>query len=323
MFYLQDKTILEASIRHFVLSALAVLASGTTAHAQHNGMQLWQPAEEYFEGGWVFTPSFSPDGQSAWVVHWADPLNLAEPQALYRLERDGGRWASPLKSDVAPNKLLDWPSVSPDGTTLFLSIAEAQMISGQRIDDFDLYTIDLADPSMTPEPIASPGINTPKTPQNATQGYAANETGPRLLADGTLVFWTEREGATGWRDIFFAAPDGEGAETHKWLPPEEYPHNTAQRDSHPWLPVDGRYMLFASNRPGGYGRDDLYYSRRLDDGSWSQPCNLGPEINSAFDDNAPGIDPLTGALLFSSDRPLDGVEFYRIYETFIDGDFCE
>ncbi|NHK28830.1 hypothetical protein FF098_012990 [Parvularcula flava] len=318
--YGQGSSILEAPIKHLILSAIAVLASGTAAHAQQQtALQLWQPAEEYFDGGWVFTPSFSPDGQTAWVVHWADPLNLAEPQALYRLEREGGRWASPLKSDVAPNKLLDWPSVSPDGTTLFLSIAEWQVMNGQRIDDFDLYTIDLDDPVMTPRLITSSGVNTPKTPQNATRGYAANETGPRLLADGTLVFWTERDGATGGRDIFFAAPNAEGG----WLPPEEYPHNTVKRDSHPWLPVDDSYMLFASNRPGGYGRDDLYYSQRLSDGGWSEPCNLGPEINSAHDDNAPGIDPLTGALLFSSDRPLGGVDFYRVYEALLEGEYCE
>ena len=303
-------------IRLLAVAAAALIA--TSAVAQDRPTP-WQPAEEAFPDGWVFTPSFSPDGETAWIVNWADPLNLSEPQALYTLSRRGSGWGDPQQVNIAPGQLLDWPSVSPDGNILFLSIATTETIDGQRIDDFDLYTVPLPWDGSDPVPIDDPGINTVKTPDIATLGYAANETGPRLLADGTLVFWTQREGAAGWRDIFFAAPREGGG----WEPPVQFEHNTAQRDSHPYLPADGSYMLFASNRPGGYGQDDLYYTAREDDGGWSEPCNLGPRINGPYSDGTAAIDPVTGNLLFGSNRPLGGETLYRVFEVVVDDGFCE
>ncbi len=50
----------------------------------------------------------------------------------------------------------------------------------------------------------------------------------------------------------------------------------------PFLASDGVTLYFASNRPGGYGSHDIWMSRRLDDTwqNWSEPVNLGPEINT-------------------------------------------
>lgn len=297
--------------------ATTILA-GVALPAQAGEVRPWGP-DIAFEGGWVFPPAFSPDGGTAWVVHWADPINLDRPQRLYRLERNAGSWSAPVAVDIAPGQLLDWPAVSPDGERLVVSIATARQINGQRIDDFDLYGIALPWDGTPPALLEGDSINLPKTPANATIGYAANETGPLLLDDGTLVFWTQRDGATGWRDIFFAAPAGDG----RWAMPVEFPHNTPQRDSHPFLPPDGSWMIFASNRPGGYGEDDLYYTERQDDGSWSPPCNLGAAVNSSANDNAMRQDPATGSFLFSSDRETGGRTDYRIYEVDLEGGFCE
>jgi outer membrane protein OmpA-like peptidoglycan-associated protein len=50
----------------------------------------------------------------------------------------------------------------------------------------------------------------------------------------------------------------------------------------PFLASDGVTLYFGSNRPGGYGSHDIWMSRRLDDTwqKWSEPVNLGPEINT-------------------------------------------
>jgi hypothetical protein len=65
-------------------------------------------------------------------------------------------------------------------------------------------------------------------------------------------------------------------------------------------------MVFASNRPGGYGGYDLY-SSVLINGKWSSATNLGPGINTAADEYRPVIgyhpDFTNGFLIFSSDRP--------------------
>ncbi len=65
-------------------------------------------------------------------------------------------------------------------------------------------------------------------------------------------------------------------------------------------------MVFTSNRPGGYGGFDLYYSI-FRNGKWSSPVNLGPEINSASDEYRPVIgthpDFTNQFIMFSSNRP--------------------
>jgi hypothetical protein len=70
--------------------------------------------------------------------------------------------------------------------------------------------------------------------------------------------------------------------------------------THPALSSDGKVMVFASDKAGSFGGMDLYISR-FDGKEWSQPENLGNEINSASDELFPCIDN-TGNLFFSSNR---------------------
>jgi hypothetical protein len=77
-------------------------------------------------------------------------------------------------------------------------------------------------------------------------------------------------------------------------------------------------MVFTSNRDGGYGGFDLYYSVFSGD-DWSEPVNLGPHINTEFDEYRPVIitlmddrDDVQDLLIFSSDRP-GGMGGYDLY----------
>jgi hypothetical protein len=82
-------------------------------------------------------------------------------------------------------------------------------------------------------------------------------------------------------------------------------------------------MVFASNRPGGSGVFDLYYSI-LRDGEWSSPVNLGEPINSASDEYRPilggHIDFNNRYMMFSSNRPggKGGFDLYYTGVTFPD-----
>jgi hypothetical protein len=91
--------------------------------------------------------------------------------------------------------------------------------------------------------------------------------------------------------------------------------NSAYDDKCPF--VRGRHMVFASERPGGLGGFDLYYSV-FRNGKWSSPVNLGPEINSPANEYRPvlGIDLKfeNRFLIFSSDRP-GGQGGYDLYLT--------
>ncbi len=79
--------------------------------------------------------------------------------------------------------------------------------------------------------------------------------------------------------------------------------NSAYDDNHPTISKDGLSLIFQSNRPGGFGGVDLWLTKRdsLDD-CWKPPRNLGPAVNSAFNDGAPNLTTDGHWLYFHSDR---------------------
>ncbi|WP_291785305.1 OmpA family protein [Cecembia sp.] len=76
--------------------------------------------------------------------------------------------------------------------------------------------------------------------------------------------------------------------------------NSRSWDSQPSLSADGRILFFSSNRRGGYGGNDIWYSLRMEDGSWSEAKNLGPVINTAKDEVSPFIYFNNEILFFAS-----------------------
>ncbi|HNS16364.1 MAG TPA: hypothetical protein PKH94_03510 [Bacteroidales bacterium] len=81
--------------------------------------------------------------------------------------------------------------------------------------------------------------------------------------------------------------------------------------------ISGKVLVFASDRPGGYGGFDLYYSRRAG-ATWTAPQNFGDRINTAFNEYRPVIIMISGftneLMFFSSDRP-GGSGGYDLYYT--------
>jgi hypothetical protein len=82
--------------------------------------------------------------------------------------------------------------------------------------------------------------------------------------------------------------------------------------------IAGNLMVFVSNRPGGYGGFDLYYST-FNEGKWSEPVNFGDKINSPFDEYRPivkvyEIGFTNDFMLFSSNRPggKGGFDLYYV-----------
>ncbi len=71
-------------------------------------------------------------------------------------------------------------------------------------------------------------------------------------------------------------------------------------ESQPSLSPDKRDLYFASNRPGGYGGSDIYVAHLQPNGKWSTPENMGPEINTAGDENSPFIHADNQTLYFAS-----------------------
>lgn len=104
-------------------------------------------------------------------------------------------------------------------------------------------------------------------------------------ADGKMVFLTRtlnnkvKKDKTNYRtnlsQIYIGSVE-EGKNTT--LKPFAY-NNEKYSTGHPTVSADGKTMIFSSDMPGGYGGSDLYVSE-LQDGKWTKPQNLGPEINT-------------------------------------------
>ncbi len=77
---------------------------------------------------------------------------------------------------------------------------------------------------------------------------------------------------------------------------------------------DGNILFFASDRPGGQGGIDIYYSIKDRNGEWARSKNLGSMINTEFDDDAPFID-YDGKTLYFSSLGRKGMGGYDIFKS--------
>ena len=139
-----------------------------------------------------------------------------------------------------------------------------------------------------------------------------NEGSACLNSDGTMLIFARCD-----------VPEGYGScdlyvsyyEEGRWQQPTNLGPdvNSPAWDSHPFL-VGDSLLFFASNRPAGFGQSDIYVCRRLPDGRWSKPQNLGPTINTAGDEVTPYFYEPHQVLYFSSTgQPLSygGYDIYK------------
>jgi outer membrane protein OmpA-like peptidoglycan-associated protein/tetratricopeptide (TPR) repeat protein len=90
--------------------------------------------------------------------------------------------------------------------------------------------------------------------------------------------------------------------------------NTKYNESSLSMTADGQTIYFTSDKPGGYGGKDIYVSTLDKSGNWQTPTNLGPSVNTAFDDDAPFIHP-DGVTLYFSSRGHQSMGGYDIFKT--------
>lgn len=136
-------------------------------------------------------------------------------------------------------------------------------------------------------------------PPNSPQQEGAQ----MLSADGHYLFFMRcgNRSPNGWEaggcDLYFSYTEKEG-----WSQPVPFGAtiNTPAYEGMPSLSSDNRELFFVSEREGGYGGKDIYVSR-FADGLWQVPENLGPTINTPYDETAPFISPDNKTLYFTSD----------------------
>jgi len=115
-----------------------------------------------------------------------------------------------------------------------------------------------------------------------------------LSSDGNLLFLSKDDNNNS--DIYVSTFDG-----IRWTKSVLLNRNinTKYWESHGFISEDGNQLIFASDRPGGFGGLDLYISQ-IQNGDWGPPVNLGPEINTRFNEDRPFLINNGRTLFFSS-----------------------
>ena len=88
----------------------------------------------------------------------------------------------------------------------------------------------------------------------------------------------------------------------EWSTLQKLPENinTDSWETHATITADGKTMYFVTNKKGGLGGRDIYKTTLNTDGSWTEPKNLGAEINTEYEEDGPYITPDGKTLYFSS-----------------------
>ncbi|MBX6380917.1 MAG: OmpA family protein [Thermoflavifilum aggregans] len=124
---------------------------------------------------------------------------------------------------------------------------------------------------------------------------------PSLTVDGHILVFT-RNLHNQNEDFYISTWDAADSQWHKAvnLGP---PVNTPENEGTGHISQDGRILIYAAcNQPGGFGSCDIVYSVKTAHG-WSDPINLGPNVNSRFWDSQPCLSPDNHDLYFVSNRP--------------------
>lgn len=137
-----------------------------------------------------------------------------------------------------------------------------------------------------------------------------------LNSDGSELFIYRNRG-DGKGDLYLSELNGE-----VWSKPALQIHlNSPEWDGSACFIPNEDKIIFSSERKGGYGGKDLYSAERVKNNMWTNIKNLGPEINSKFDEDAPFVTS-DGRILFFASNNKNSIGGYDIFRCdLINGDW--
>lgn len=269
---------------------LAQTPPGTTAELFAPGVVSTEAVE--------LNSVFSPNGREFFFTRLIDgPDETGEypgksRPTLHHMRYEDGAWSEARPLRLYPDAPHTWAvdmSVSPDGLRLYF-MGPHPVEPESKHSDLNLWVSRRVNGEWSAaEPLPAP-LNS-----------EANEIYSSVAADGSLYFTSSRPGglAKDRSDLYraqrlvdggFEEPVNVGA-----------PVNSESGTGDTFVAPDESYMIITTTRQGGYGGGDLYVSFRKADGSWGEPVNLGPEVNSEILDYCPMVTP-DGKYLFFSRR---------------------
>ncbi len=238
--------------------------------AEHLGNTINSPYEE-------MTPVVTPNGKGIYFSRRFDPDNTGgqgDLQDVYYSRNSGTGWTAPENigppvNNEGPNAVF---SVTPDGNTLL--VMNTYKPDGKQ-----------KGMGMSLSRRTSKGWSIPEDVK-MRQFYNQSFFNEYFLSnDGKVILLAvKRKDGLGSRDLYVSFAEGNGI----WTAPRNLGPdvNTPGTELSPFLAADGKTMYFSSNGHPGYGKNDIFMTKRLDETwtSWSEPVNLGPPINSAGTD---------------------------------------
>lgn len=203
-------------------------------------------------------------------------------------ELEGRGWSSPRKAPFAIEGLDGDFIVAPDGRTVFFASGRPVSEGAEPLADHNIWKTERTSSGWTEPELLDAPVNTD-----------AHESYPSLSDEGTLYFFSRREGGFGESDIYRSE-----------LVNGKYEQvtnlgniiNTEYHEVDPFIAPDESYLIFASDRPGGYGSDDFYISFKNSDGTWMPPMNMGEKFNSAHTEYIANLTLDGKYLFFTSDK---------------------
>ena len=138
------------------------------------------------------------------------------------------------------------------------------------------------------------------------------DSGPSISPDSrTLYFTSDRSGGFGGRDLYMSTRQANG----KWGPAVNMGEaiNTAGNELYPYIHADNQTLFFTSDAWPGYGKTDLFVSRKTSTDTWGTPENLGFPINTIEDEGSITISSDGRTAYYASDRAdrRGGLDIYK------------
>lgn len=182
-----------------------------------------------------------------------------------------------------------YPYTSKDGQVLvFTSRRKANKGGGREVDGYYSSDVWLVMSDET-------GYSTAKNAGSVNTSYDEQTVG--ITDDGSTVF-VYIDHIDEYGDIYTSKRNGTKFGRRAKMSERV---NTKAFETSASMSADGKTLFFASDRSGGYGGLDLWMSRMLPNGEWAEPQNLGPEINTAYDEGFPSLSYDNKTLYFTSE----------------------
>ncbi|HCM77009.1 MAG TPA: hypothetical protein DIS90_11545 [Cytophagales bacterium] len=254
-------------------------------------------------------PLLSPDGKTLYFSRRNHPENIGgvtDKEDIWYSELGAdGKWTlaknmGPKFNNENPN-FINAVSATPDGKSVIILLGNKYGENGK----------------MTAGVSVSDNMNgswsTPKA-LNIENDYNFNEKANYFMANTrtALLMSVEREDSRGDRDLYVSFQKNDST----WTSPLNLGDmlNTAGEESAPFLASDNKTLYFSSNGFSGYGGSDVYMTKRLDDTwtNWSEPENMGPDINTKLNDLFFNIPATSEFAYYSREVALDNADVYRV-----------